>query len=103
MERAETTGSSARWRHAPDVVARRIRGELILVPIRRTSAELDGFFTLNATGADIWTWIGEGRSLNEMAKRLAEEYEIDAEVARADVNGVVNELMAAGALVASGD
>ncbi|MCO5061437.1 MAG: PqqD family protein [Kiritimatiellae bacterium] len=74
-----------------------------MVPIRRTSAELDGFFTLNATGADIWTWIGEGRSLNEMAKRLAEEYEIDAEVARADVNGVVNELMATGALVASGD
>lgn len=74
-----------------------------MVPIRRTSAALDGFFTLNETAADIWAWIGKGRSLDEMATQLAAEYEIELADARNDVSNIVNELVAVGALVSATD
>ena len=73
-----------RYRRAPDMIARRIRGEHVLVPIRRTSASLDSIFTLNATAGFIWERAGEGLDPAAVARELAATYEIDEATAHGD-------------------
>ena len=88
-----------RYRRAPDMIARRIRGEHVLVPIRRTSASLDSIFTLNATAGFIWERAGEGLDPAAVARELAATYEIDEATAHGDVARALDELAAAGALL----
>ena len=98
MEHGDQPLGDLRWKATPDVVARRIRGEVLLVPIRKNSGALDGFFTLNPTAADIWTWAAQGRSAAEMAAALARAYTISESEADGDVRRVTDELVAIGAL-----
>jgi hypothetical protein len=97
----EANPDALRFRHAPDVVARRIRGELLLVPVRRTSADLDGFFTLNATAADIWRLVGERKTVDEISRHLCEHHAVAKEEADRDVARILAELVDAGALITS--
>lgn len=87
------------WMRPPDVVARRIRGELLLVPIRRSSNELDGFFALNPVAADIWNWASEGALLPEIVSRLSSDYAVSEELAFRDATQIISELITVGALV----
>jgi len=50
------------------------------------------YYSLNETGLRIWQFIEESRSPLEIAKKLANEYEIDVEIAGACVVGLVEEL-----------
>ena len=43
-----------RYAKDPNMVFRDIEGEMILVPIRRRTADLESIYTLNETGARIW-------------------------------------------------
>lgn len=91
--------SPSRYRRSPDVVARRIRGEHVLVPIRRSSTALDSIFTLNETAGFIWEQAGDGADLDTLAHALCARYAVAPDAARADVRRVVDDLVAAGALV----
>jgi hypothetical protein len=50
------------------------------------------YFSLNETGLRIWQIMDEMQSPLEIAKRLANEYEIDAEIAKANVVKLMGEL-----------
>ncbi|MBE6692543.1 MAG: PqqD family protein [Ruminococcaceae bacterium] len=50
---------------------------------------LGKMFTLNETGAFIWKSIEKGLSQGEIAKKLSEEYNVDAETAQKDVEGFI--------------
>ena len=91
--------SARRYRRAPDVVSRRIRGEHVLVPIRRSSAALDSIFTLNGTAGFIWEAACDGLDPRALAQKLAATYCVDEVAAIADVNRVLDELLSAGALL----
>lgn len=87
------------WSAPPDLVARRIRGELLLVPIRRSSNELDGFFTLNPIAADIWKWAGEGIPFSGLIDRMIAVYDVSRDEAERDAARAIEELERAGLLV----
>jgi hypothetical protein len=87
---------------APDVVSRRIRGEHVLVPIRRSCATLDSIYTLNATAGFIWERAGSGESPDAIARGLAAAFAVDEATAAADVARTLDDLLAAGALVREG-
>jgi hypothetical protein len=86
------------YRAHPDMVARTIRGECILIPIARTMEALDSIVSLNETAAFIRARAAEG--LDEVAIRaaLAAAYEVSDEQAANDVRAVLDELIALGAL-----
>lgn len=88
-----------RWRHAPHIVTRRIRNEVLLIPVRRTSAELDGFYTLNAVATEIWQEAGKGKTAAEIAQYLTEHFQVNHALAASDVDHTIAELLAIGALV----
>jgi hypothetical protein len=86
------------WKPSDRIVSRRIRGELLLVPIRSDANHLDEFFALNASASDIWTWAAEGCSFEQISTRLTEKYLVDPSVAQDDAQRTLNELVAIGAL-----
>lgn len=82
----------------PDMVARRIRGECILVPIARTMEGLDSIITLNETAEFIRQQAAEGRDEVGIVEAVLATFELTPEQARADVAAVLQELVAIGAL-----
>jgi Coenzyme PQQ synthesis protein D (PqqD) len=77
----------------PEVVVRKIQGELIIVPIRRGVGDLNSLYTLNAVGAVLWDFMNEGHTLAEMVRRICEEFEVTASQARADIETFLDSLM----------
>ncbi len=53
---------------------------------------LGKMITLNETGAFIWNLVAEGLSQEEIAKKLSEEYNVEAETAKADVDSFINKM-----------
>ncbi len=56
----------------------------------------NGMITLNETGAFIWKGIEDGKSPEEIAKTISEEYEIDFQTALNDTQGIITKMLEAG-------
>lgn len=82
-------------RHAPDIVARDIAGELIIIPLSAGTGELEEvLYTLSGSGKEIWDSINGERSLREVALEVSQSYEHTAlELIEADVLGLTLELL----------
>jgi hypothetical protein len=59
------------------VVEREIRGEHILVPLMRNIDTLDSIYTLNEVAGSVWRHAVEGLPADQIALKLAEEYEVE--------------------------
>ena len=92
----------ARFVRSPDVIARRIAGETVLVPIavrtesaaRRTA----NFYVLNESGELLWKHLDAPVGVDELVQHLAEEYDLGAADARIDVERFISELTECGAI-----
>lgn len=82
-----------RFVRSPEVVARKIQGELIIVPIRRGVGDLNSLYTLNPVGAVLWDFMNEGHTVAEMVKRVCDEFEVTASEAQADIQSFLDSLM----------
>jgi hypothetical protein len=88
---ARTTGV---YKVSEDVVVREIAGELIIVPISSSVADLeDELYTLNETGLSIWKSLDGTRDLGQIARSLAETYEGPGTTIEKDVVGLVGALV----------
>lgn len=93
----------ARFVRSPDVVARRIAGEVVLVPIavrtenaaRRTA----NFYVLNTTAELLWERLESPADVEELAQQLAGHYEISADDARRDAAQFLTDLERCGAII----
>jgi hypothetical protein len=54
------------------------------------------YYSASGSGADAWTWIEEGRGINEVAAALADRYRVDPDRAREDVRSFVERLLEEG-------
>lgn len=87
-----------RWIRQGEWVERTIRDQHLLIPIARSEADLEGFYTLNETAHRIWSLAAEGRSEEEITAALVDEYEIEPAAAAADVRRALEEFVTIGAL-----
>lgn len=77
-----------------EAVAREVRGEFIIIPITSGVGDLeDEIFTLNETGKAIWDKLDGKRSLKEVAKDSALNFEGSVDEIEKDVIGLVKELL----------
>jgi hypothetical protein len=79
----------------PDIVARRIAGELFLVPIRSRVADMSAIFSLNGVAGFIWENLGEKR-LKDLCDEVIEIFEVGREQAETDILKFIDELLEAG-------
>jgi hypothetical protein len=68
----------------PQVVARRVEDELVVIQLDRNR-----IYALNRTGARFWELIVEGRSRSEACELMLEEFD----VARAELEREIEELL----------
>jgi coenzyme PQQ synthesis protein D (PqqD) len=92
----------ARFVRSPDVVARRIAGELVLVPIAsRTENPLKrtaNFYVLNGTGELLWAQLESPADVPALARQLVTHFRVDEVTAQGDVERFLSELAACGAV-----
>jgi hypothetical protein len=97
----------SRYRRVEGVVARRIAGELVLVPISANPTTAGGgvgnFYVLNPTAELLWNMLDSPRTADELAQHLTEEYEVDLARARIDVRAFLDDLQESGAIADSGE
>ena len=82
----------------PDFVSREVAGELVLVPVTRQAADLESVFTLNEVGTLIWQALDEPVTEEQIARIVAEQYEVAEEQALADVQEFLAQLEEIGAV-----
>lgn len=83
----------------PELIHRNIIGEDIFIPIGQTALQRNGVFVMSPVGARIWDLLGEGKDTNELVPLLLEEYEVEPEILRADVDEFLEELSRLGLLL----
>jgi hypothetical protein len=74
------------------VLKREINGEHFLVPLGKTVYEANGLFVLTELGAFIWDLLPGAQTEEDILKAILEEYEVEEEVARADLSAFLNKL-----------
>ena len=98
-----TERPSERYVRGPGIVARRVAGEMLLVPV--SPRTLDAFsgaaelFVLNETGERMWEWLAQPATTEEMARKLIDEFEVTAESARADATAFIEVMRARGLVI----
>jgi hypothetical protein len=78
----------------PDVIFRKIADEFILVPIRQKAVDLRSVYTMNQTAAFIWELIDSRASVAQIKDKVADEFEVEAGQAQADVSEILSQLEA---------
>ncbi len=79
---------------SPDVVAREVHGEFVIIPITSGIGDLeDEIFTLNETGRAIWDRLDGKKSLAAVASGLVEAFDAPLEQIKKDVAGLTGELL----------
>ena len=74
-------------RPSKDVISRRVGDEIVLVHLQS-----DEMYSLNPTGARAWELLSEGRDSDAIEAALSDEYDIDREEARRELETLVDEL-----------
>lgn len=77
---------------------REIAGSWVVVPLGQRVVDFNGLMTLNETGAFLWERIEQGEAEGELMNALLEEYEVDVDVARSDVDDFLGLLQESGVL-----
>ena len=72
---------------------RQVAGSSIIVAVGDEAVNFDGIKTLNETGAFLWNQIDSGKNEEDIVKALMNEYEVDEETAKTDVQEFVKLLI----------
>jgi hypothetical protein len=75
-------------RPAKDVVAKRVGDDVLLVHLQTNK-----IYELNRTAGRMWTLLEEGLSREEIEARLADEFAVDRETVRAEMDGAIDHLL----------
>lgn len=75
-----------------DFIMQNVGGENLLVPVGARVMDMNGLLTLNDTAAFVWELLAEERSLNELSAAVAEQFDVDPETGRADMQTFVDEI-----------
>lgn len=87
------------YKQAAGVVAREVAGEHLLMPLHQTGVDLQKVYLLNETAQAVWELLAQARDLDALVAALAEEYEVDEEDLRKDVQELLDDLVQRGLVV----
>lgn len=82
-----------------DFILREIAGEYILVPVGAAAAKFNGLITMNELGKFIFDLLAQERTVDELAEKITEEYDVSRDVALTDTKEFLQQLRDIGALV----
>jgi hypothetical protein len=80
------------------MVSRKIRNEIVLVPIKQNVGDLQNIYTMNEVGVRIWEIIKEKHTLPDIISIINDEFEVEKNQLTNDIIKFLNELDSAGAV-----
>jgi hypothetical protein len=75
---------------------RQIAGSWVVVPLEQRVVEFDGLMSLNESGAMLWKLLEAGAEIDDLVKAITNEYTIDEDTARKDIEELLDNLAAKG-------
>ena len=100
--RREVGPQTERFVRTNRVAARRVAGEMVLVPFGARSPDPEykaaQLYVLNQTGALIWNLLETPSTVADLARNLTDQYETTDERARADVDAFLRAMQDIGAV-----
>ncbi len=81
------------------IVTREIAGEVILIPLFKSSDALNYIYTLNETAARFWSLVDGKKTLEEIKKEIVENYDVAEETVDKNVAELVTDLKSFEALL----
>ena len=69
-----------------EFLLREIMGDTILVSINKSMSKFDGLITINQVGKFIWENIESSKDEDDLLQKILDEYEVEKEVAKADLD-----------------
>jgi hypothetical protein len=78
------------------VVARVVGGETLIVPVRAKVGDLASIYSFNGTGSLIWKLLESPCTVAQLAKAVAQAYEVEPAQAERDVTNFVSEMKSVG-------
>ncbi len=82
----------------PNFVMRKMLDEYIVVPVGADSAAVQGAIMLNEVGAFLWERMAEETTRELLLEQMLAEYEVEKEVAAADLDAFLQALRDANVL-----
>lgn len=79
-----------------EFVFREIAGDYIIVPTGNATLGLNGMLVVNEVGASIWKMLEDEMTFEELVAGIREEYEVEEDVARRDVEEFLEKLKGMG-------
>ena len=93
----------ARFVRSPDVIVRRIAGEVVLVPIATRTDDSQtrsaNFYVLNESAEMLWASLEFPVAVDDLARQVMTQYEIGPDQARMDVERFLSDLGRFGAVI----
>ena len=93
MMDSQTNLLETRFERKPEMVARRVAGEIILVPIKRQIKEDPCLYTLDEMAAFLWEKLERGSTGSELVEALLAQYSVSRELVAQDVQKFLEELL----------
>jgi len=75
-----------------NIVARQIGEETVLLPIYKSTKDLNCIYTLNKPAARIWELIDSKNSLEDIKKKIAAEFDVTAGELDKRLQGLLDDL-----------
>ena len=85
-------------RISKEFVLREIAGDYIIIPTGATVLEFNGLITVNEVGVTIWNLLQEEVTMDELVQGILNEYDVEQEVARNDIQEFLDKLIEGGIL-----
>jgi hypothetical protein len=79
-------------------ILREVAGNFIVVAVGSAVKQFNGVITLNETGSFLWKQLEKGCTEEQLKTALLEEYEVEEQVAEADIKAFIKKLSEASLL-----
>ena len=76
-------------------IIREVAGSFIVVAVGSAVKDFNGIVNLNETGAFLWKILESGATKEELLAKMTEEYDVDEETARKDIDAFIDKLQEA--------
>lgn len=84
-------------------ILREIAGEYIIIPTGKTALDFNGLITVNEVGVSLWKMLQNDITFEELVQGILDEYDVDEDVAREDIQEFLDILTEGGILTKNED
>ena len=76
-----------------EFILREIAGEYVIIPTGNTVLSFNGLISVNEVGAFLWNMLQKDVTVDELVTGVLEEYDVDEETAREDIQAFLDVLV----------